>query len=256
MTARFARSDKFNGSTFLDLPLRVVGLAESETAFASSDFVTRLALWGQDKVVYNEATSTFATPVEAYQRNGHVRCNVNATEPATVATVVAKLENMGYRTQHHIAEQEGLKKLANVLAAIIAISVFSPLLNAVITVYITTTLNIRMKINEIGILRAHGVGAGTIINIFGLQGAVLGTMAFALGSVMVLIGEPYLRRQIARTFKIPIENVLAGSIWSAETAWLLALACAVAIAFSVAAAILPAILVCRMSPARALQRGA
>jgi len=142
------------------------------------------------------------------------------------------------------------------LTAIVVMFVLGSLLNAVITVSITTMMNIRMKINEIGILRAHGVGAGQIINIFGMQGAVLGTMAFALGSVIVLFGEPYLREQIAKTFKIPTENVLNGSIWSAETAWLLALAFAVALAFSVTGVILPAILVCRISPARALQRGA
>ncbi|MCY2987569.1 MAG: ABC transporter permease [Planctomycetota bacterium] len=257
INARLIRSDRVSGSsTPLTVSLRVVGLAESETAFASSDLVTRLALWIQQKVVYNEATSTFATPVELYKRSGYVRCNVHATEPATVSPVVAELESIGYRTQHHLAEQEGLNKLANVLAAIVAMFVFGSLVNAVITVSITTMMNIRMKINEIGILRAHGVGAGQVINIFGLQGAVIGAMAFALGSVIVQFGEPYLREQIAQTFKIPTDSVLIGSIWSVETAWLLALACVVAIAFSVAGVILPAILVCRMSPAQALQRGA
>jgi hypothetical protein len=257
ITVQAHRMDRVTGAaTSVDSTLRVVGLAEGSVAFASVDVVTQLLLWTQDKVIYNEAIRSFETPVAIYTRSGHIRCNIHATEPDTVAPVVAALESMGYRTQHSLAEQEGLKKLASVLGAIVAMFVFGSLANALITLSITTMMNIRMKIHEIGILQAHGVSAGQIINIFGLQGAILGAAAFLMGSVMVFFGEPFLRQRIAETFKLPTENFLSGSIFSPATVWLLALACATAIVFSIAAVIVPAILVCRISPARAMQRGA
>src|SRR5262249_8535063 len=156
--------------SILNFALRVVGVVEGPAPFAPLEFLDGLTLWREGKVLYNDERKAFEAPVVVYQRNGHVRCNVDVQDAESIAGVVARLEGLGYRTEHHLAEQQGLQKLGRVLVSLILLFVVGFVFSAVITVFITNAMSIANKTHEIGILRAHGLSAIDIVSIFGIQG--------------------------------------------------------------------------------------
>jgi lipoprotein-releasing system permease protein len=185
---------------------------------------------------------TFDVPAEIYAREGQVRCNVHAKSSDEVAPLVSFLESRGYITQHSLAEQQGLKELGRVLVGLVGVLVLGTVLGASLTVLITTMMNIQSKIREIGILRTQGAGSRDILGIFGIQGLLIGVAAFALGSAIVILGEPLLRSRIGTAFNLPMAEIVTSSLGSHATWWLFALALGVAVFFSLVGVFFPALL--------------
>jgi hypothetical protein len=251
---RFVRTKRLAAAEpALALPVRVVGLTAGGQGFTDLELLHGVALWQQGKAVYSDETRRFATPAEIYERSGHVRCNLHATDLNAVAPLVARLESLGYRTEHQLAELEALRKLGHVLVFLIVAFEVGFALLAVITVWITTNMNIRSKTWEIGILRAHGVGRLDVVSVFGLQALLLGGTAFLAGSLLALALEPPLTGLLRGTFRLP-PGVVTTSLATPSLWWLFAVALVLAAAFPLVGAILPAARACRLPPVVALQR--
>lgn len=250
---RFHRRQRVSAGPSLVLPLLVAGVVEGDTTFATFDFLRNVALWRQNNVVYNSTKNEFELPRDIYRRSGHVRCNIYARDQESVGPLVARLEAAGYRTENSLGEQAGLRKLAAALLLLIASFVLGCVGNAVITVAIATMMNVRAKLWEIGILRAHGAGAGDLLGILSIQGALIGSAAFVVGCAVVITGEPALRRLLDQAFRLPL-TASGPSICSPSLAWLFALVFVVSASSSMIGVLVPAIRACRIAPVEALTR--
>jgi cell division protein FtsX len=238
----------------LTLPLKVVGIVQSESAVVPLDLLRDIALWSDGKIVFNDTKMTFETPSAIYVRRGHVRCNVHATDVDSVEPLVTRLQGMGYRTEDSLADQQGLRRLGQALSFVVGVFALGCLLIAGKMIIVTTMMNVHTKRWEIGILKAHGMRTSTILSIFALQGAIIGAAAFAIGGGLVVVLEPVLRNWIGASFKIPMHAVVSGSLCSFDSAWLLATALAVALLLSTLGVMLPATRAAAKLPVETLQR--
>jgi len=254
ITVRVARAAMGGAEETLGIPLEVVGVAPGESSFVPTGLVASVELWRDGKLVFNDTRGTFESPAEIDARQGEVRGTVFASSPEHVEPVVSTLRRMGYETRDELAEQEGLRRLGRVLAFIVAVFVLGAVVNAAITVAVATMMNVKSKIFEIGILRAHGLRRGQILGIFAAQGLIIGASAFVMATGAVLLLEPTLRGVVRQVFGLDDASVLAGSPFDARFWWLSATTLAVAVVFSVGGVLLPAADACRLAPVEALRR--
>jgi hypothetical protein len=253
IAVRFIRDQRIaHSEPALTLRLRLAGWVDGPGGFAPLELLHQLTLWSQGKVLYNDSRHTFDTPAQIYERSGQVRCNVYAPRLEAVAPLVARLEEMGYRVEHHLAEQEGLGRLARVLVFLVALFGGGFLAKAWITVLTTAAMSIATKTHEIGILRSLGLQARQIVSIFALQGMILGLAAFVGGTLLSVVLEPLFTRLIHDTFHLPADAIPI-HLASASNWPLFVLALALAIMAGLTGAVLPALRACRLSPAQAFQ---
>ena len=236
------------------LPLEVVGVVQGERAFVSRQLLVGVALWQRGKLVYNEIRGAFESPIELAQRAGDLRCSVFARTQGDVAPLVAALQARGYHTEDRLADQKSLRRLGRVLGLVVGFFVLGCVVNAAITVFVATLMNVKSKIFEIGILRAHGLRRRAVIGIFASQGVLVGTLAFLTSVVGVWLLEPGLRTVVRQVFALEGEGLLAGSPFELELWWLSVTAFGVALAFSFGGVVLPAAFASRLSPVEALRR--
>lgn len=185
---------------------------------------------------------------------GRIRCNLYARDDASVRSLVRRLEELGFRTEHRLAEQEGLSQMARALVVVVALLLFGSLVNAVVTVAVTSMMTVHARSWEIGLLRARGLSAGTVGSIFRLQGGIGGLMAFALGTVGVFAVEPVLRELLSTTLRMPMDQILVRSLASPGLWWLYLTALAIAMCTCLIALAIPTHCVCRRSPIELLVR--
>jgi putative ABC transport system permease protein len=115
-------------------------------------------------------------------------------------------------------------------------------------------MNVKAKTYEIGILRAHGVGGGRVLAVFGVQGVLIGLAAFAAAAGAVWLLEPSLRGLVAAAFGLKSGAVLTGSPFEAALLWLPGAVLGIAVGFSLLGVLVPASFACRLSPVEALRR--
>jgi hypothetical protein len=237
----------------LALPLRVVGIVEGKTAYIPLELASDLEGWCQGRLMFDETRRAFEEPVELTRRSGHVRCVVYARDSSSVDGVVQALRRMGYHTEDRLAEQEGLRRLGRVLVFVVGFFVMGIVLNAALTVLISTMMNVRSKAWEIGILRAHGLGNGAVVGIFAAQGLLIGAAAFACAALATGLLEPLLTRVVCETFSLKEGAVLTGSPFKPGRWWLPATVLVVLVVFSLFGVAVPAAWACRRSPVEVLR---
>ncbi len=252
---QFGRDSRIAASErALSLPLKVVGLVEADAAVVPLMLLQQIVLWSENKVVFNDSQRTFETPTAIYARRGHIRCNIHAKDLRSVEPLVGRLRQMGYRTEDSLADQQGLRRLGQALGFVVIAFGLGCLVIAGGMIVVTTIMNVHTKRWEIGILKAHGMKSSSILSIFAIQGGVVGVNAFLVGVGFVAALEPVLRRWIAASFKIPMEMVVTGSLWSLDMSWLLGAALAVALLLSTLGMVLPAIEASVKLPVQTLKR--
>lgn len=237
----------------LRLPLQLVGLVDGERAFGPTSLLADLARWRADQVVYDDGSGAFRSPADIVTAQGDLNCNVFATDVASVPAVVRELRDRGYETHDRLAEQQALARLGRVLGFLVVFFALGCAANAAITVCVATMMNVRSKIYEVGILRAHGLRRSEVLGIFAWQGALIGLAAFALAVLVVLIVEPFIRDGVVEMFSLDGGQVLAGSPFEARWWWVPTSAFAAAFLFSLVGVLWPAARACRLSPVEALR---
>jgi len=252
--AHFRRESFRGAEDALRIPLEVVGVIEGDEAFAPVELLSDVRLWQLGKLVFNETRGAFESPLEVSLRGGDVRCNLYARSREDVAGVVAALRARGYPTEDSLAAQQNLRRLGRVLAGIVVVFVLGCLVNASITVLVATLMNVKSKVYEIGILRAHGLRRREILSIFATQGAVVGTLAFVAAVLVVLLLEPRLRVVVRQVFQLREGSVLAGSPFDVQWWWLAPTAFLIAALFSLGGVLIPAYTATSLSPVDALRR--
>ena len=251
---RFSRQRPTGGEDSLAIPLEVVGVSEAPEAYVPLELLAKVEAWREGALLFNESHGTFESPAEVTLRNGWVRCNLFAADVASVPPLVASLQAMGYRTEDRLADQEGLRRLGRILVFIVGFFVLGCVVNASITVLVATMMNVKSKIFEIGILRAHGVRVREVVGIFASQGLTIGLLAFLVAAAAVFALEPPLRTPVRQAFAVEPGTVLVGSPFDGGLWWLSTAALLVAIVFSFCGVVLPAAFACRLSPVEALRR--
>ena len=243
-----------SGTERLSIPVEVVGVAELDGARVPLELMARIQAWEQNRVVYNQAQGVFESPAEVALRNGWVRANLFAADVASVRPLVEELRAMGYHTEDRLAQQDNLRRLGRILVFVVGFFVLGCVLNASITVLVATMMNVKSKIFEIGILRAHGVRAKEVVGIFASQGLAIGAVSFLCACALVALGEPWLRDGVRQVFGLDSGGLLAGSPFDGSLWWLSATALAISVLFSFGGVVLPAFFACRLAPVEALRR--
>ncbi|MCB9897400.1 MAG: FtsX-like permease family protein [Planctomycetes bacterium] len=237
----------------LRIPLRLVGLLDDGSGYAPLELLRDLVLWSEDRVVYHEAEGAFVAPADLVAGRGDRSCNVYVSDVAQVAPVVALLRARGYDTHDRLDEQRALQRLGRVLGFLVVFFALGCAANAAITVCVATMMNVKSKIWEIGILRAHGLRRGQVLSIFASQGACIGLLAFVLAVLVVLLVEPLVRSGVLGLFSLEGSELLQGSPFELRWWWVPASAFAAAVLFSVCGVLAPAWRACQMSPVDALK---
>ncbi len=253
ITLHLARQLAGKSVETIALPLRVVGIVASAQGYLPLALAGEIGLWREGKLMFNDTRLTFETPLDIALRSGAVRCNIDAVDVEATTAVVQALRKRGYRTEDRLAEQEGLRRLGRVLVFVVGFFVLGCVLNAAISVCISTAMNIRAKVYEIGILRAHGVGNGRILAIFGAQGTLIGTAAFLVAVGFVFLLGPALQGLIGEAFGLKDGLCLTATPFDPALWWLPALVLGVSVGFSLLGVLIPAALACRLSPVAALR---
>ena len=238
----------------LVLPLKVVGIVDGDSAQVPLELLRQVSLWADGATVFNEAKMEFEAPAAIYARRGHVRCNIYATDLASVKPLVGALRKMGYHTEDRLADQQGLRRLGQALGFVVGAFGFGCLFVAGKMIVMTTMMNVQTKRWEIGILKAHGMRTRSILSIFAMQGALVGVAACVLGVGFVAIFEPVLRDWIRDSFQIPMDTIIAGSFWSLESAWFVMASIVAALLLSTIGVALPALGAAAKLPVETLQR--
>src|SRR5262249_4052831 len=107
--------------------------------------------------------------------------------------------------------QEGLQRLGRILVFLVGFFALGCVLNAAITVLITTLMSVRSRLWEIGILRAHGLSSRDVLSLFAIQGVVIGGGAFLAAAGAVWLLEPWLRGLVVQAFALKTTAALNGS---------------------------------------------
>ncbi len=254
LEVRLEREAKIASSeSVIVLPFRIVGVVSGPAAWAPLAVLSNLELWRRGKVVYSESLGEFRSPLSMYEGAGYVRCNLHARSIEETGPLVERLESMGYETKNSLAEQEGLRSLGGVLGFAVAFFVGGCVLLATLFVLHATLMNVRSKIWEIAILRAHGVGSRDILSIFALQGFLLGGASFVAATLFFAVFGRGVDVLVGRAFSVPVE-VLSGSVGlGLSPYWLIGLVFVVAIGSSLLGVIPPALGASRVPPVQALR---
>jgi ABC-type lipoprotein release transport system permease subunit len=253
VTVAFLRERPGGEEEWAHLSLRVVGVCDGPRAYVPLRLARDLSLWQAGRLLFNEARRAFELPAERALKAGHGRCTLFARDAESVREVVRALRRQGYHTEDSLADQDGLRRLAHVLVFLVGFFALGCVLNAGITVLITTMMSVKSKVWEIGILRAQGLGTRDVLSLFAAQGALIGGGAFLLAVAAVALVEPWLRGVVSQALAFNA-SVLSGSPFEASLWWLPALVLGVSLGFSLAGVLVPAALACRLSPVEALRK--
>lgn len=196
-------------------------------------------------------------PLEPDSANdpGSLRAAFEAPTLADVAPLVARLETAGYLVEHRLAEQQALGRISRALLVLVALFVGGCLVNAGLSVTISTAMRYQAKRHEIGVLRAMGLPMADLVRIFAVEALAIGVAAFVLAAGSVAILEPtLLRHLLARTLLPGLEASALGTPLGSESWMLLAGALVIATGCSLLGVLVPAIRACRVAPVEAMRR--
>jgi len=250
----FRRPGHGGSSEILRLSLEVVGHCVGKEVYLPVTLAGNLLRWTQDRVDFDLEAQTFGRKADIVAASGSMRAAVYAADVGSVAPVVRHLEQLGYRTEHHLADLDALATLGRVLVFMVAFFVLGCVLNAAISVLVATLMNVKSKIWEVGILRSFGARTSDIFGIFLAQAVIVGSLAFLVSAGAVALLEPQLRRLIQSAFSSKVAGVFEGSPFSVNLWWLSAAVFAIAVGFSLLGVIGPAGFASRLSPVEAFRR--
>jgi hypothetical protein len=237
----------------LPLVFRIAGLVDRIDARCAPELFRDVAAWSRGELAFDESRGVFELPEDVHNRGGHLRCKVEAMDPGGVAPLVAALERRGYRTESRLGEIEGLRTLGQVIRWLVALLVFGYLASTLLTVPAASALDIRSKMRDIGILRAHGLGCRDVVTLFGLEALIVGLGAFVSGSAIAVALEPVVRSLIEKVSGIGFEAMRGESILSARMADLYVAAFVLTTVISTLSVVLPVIGISRQLPVHALR---
>ncbi len=212
-----------------------------------------IALWRLGKITYNDRLGTFISASDIYERTGHARCNVYVKNVASVKPVVKQLRQMGYATEDSLEEQEGLRKMGKSLTFLVTLLVFGSVVGGMLNVLITTWLNTKTKMYEIGILRAYGGSRRTIVGMYLKRAFLLGICSFVPALVLAALLEPQVRLLLGM-FYLPLSSIVSVSIVNIRFFWLHAVALLVCMLCSVLGVMLSVWRTCKPPIRELLQR--
>jgi hypothetical protein len=238
----------------LSMTMVIAGISEAEVVFAPTRLLRDVERWREGKVLFNTTAGRFETPRAIYERSGHVRATIVASDVAALEPLVRRLEAAGYHVDSSLAQMSGLRRLGQVIVLIVVVFTLGCCLNAAIAVLVTSMMRVRTKAYEIGLLKAHGVSGGEILKMFCFQGLLIGGAGFLAACAVVVVLEPFIRRGLATVFGMSLDVVIEGAIHGAGAWWLFGLTLLVAMGFSLAGIILPALSAYRLSPVEALHQ--
>jgi hypothetical protein len=81
----------------LSMTLRIAGVSEAEVVFAPARLLRDVERWREGKTVFNTTAGRFETPRAIYERSGHVRATLVASDIAALEPLVQRLEASGYQ---------------------------------------------------------------------------------------------------------------------------------------------------------------
>ena len=237
----------------LELPMMVVGICPGDDFLTGSNLVSQIRGWQKGDLAFNQSARRFEEIEKSY--NPYTTIKVDARNADAVPALVAQLEKMGFRTRHNLGEMAALRDLAIMLTFVVAFFTAGVLLNAAMTVFLVTTLNVQQKTPEIGLMRIQGMRTRDIVGIFVSQATIVSLIGFTAAAVAVAIADPALRKMVQITFKLPIDLQAEPSMVGAHNFWLLGIGLLIAWALSLVGVLFPALKAARMSPVAALRRG-
>lgn len=251
---RVVREGARSAAGDLELPLRVAGVTTHSEPLVPAGLVASLALWREGRRMYSVERGVFESPAAVYDRQGAIRCVVDARDNEAVEPLVQRLMGMGYEVRHQLGTWQTLRSMALTLTMFAGAFIGVSLLQASFVVVTAAWTSISGKRHEIGILKSLGIGRFEIVRVYMLEGALVGACAFVLGAGLAVLSEPLLRPAVRELLAPGVLTSLPAAIWSASMVWAYAAALSIAVGFSVAGGAWPAWLFTRLRTAEALRR--
>lgn len=198
----------------LQLSCYIAGITPGTDAYIGLDDALGIQGWLSGRQDFSESTGAFVDPVQESVELGTARATVATTDIEGLRALLRELEPQGFRVHHRLGELERTTSLGNTIVLLALALAVSAVLAGFVTTWITTNVYMRAKRREVGIMRSLGLGPRGIARIFGIQGAVVGSVGFLLALVLGLAIEPSLTAVLAATLDSDASKILPERLFS------------------------------------------
>jgi len=235
----------------INVDCRVAGVVAGEVGYLQDQLAKNIDLWHQGKIKYT-ARQGFISGEDIQKSDGQYSCKVLVADISNVASVVAYLRSLGYDTEDSLGGQEHVNRLGRVLMFFVSLLVIGGGTGAFVAVVINMIMNTKSNIYEpAGIYPSLGGTKTLTIEIFTLQGIVLGVSSFAIAAPSSWAAIKVVKILVEYGFSFDIDQIAVNSIFSVHFWWLHLVAFAVSLGFCLIGAWISAGLVCKTSIADA-----
>ncbi|MFA4871527.1 MAG: FtsX-like permease family protein [Patescibacteria group bacterium] len=244
------------GEPTLDVKCAVAGITTDDHGYLPLDLVKRAYLWQTGRLPYNERSGTFVSSENLYDKSGHESCKIYVRNIADVRPAVNYLrQDLGYDTEDYLKDQERIRELGRILTFLVMMIVVGNVISGILNVVITTLMNTKTRIYEIGILRAHGASNRLIKRIFFQLGLMMGFASFAVAFAAAPLVIELIAFSIKKAFSVELTRIMSVPFISFDYWWLHLLGLLITVLFCVFGVFWSALLACKTPIVKALISG-
>jgi len=237
----------------LDIECIVSGVTSSDVSYMSLDLVKKVYLWQVGRMPYNERKGTFVSSEILYDKSGHESCKIYVKSVNDVRPAVSYIRNtLGYDTEDYLKDQERVRELGKILFFLVAMIVIGSVISGILNVLITTLMNTKTRIYEIGVLRAHGASNKFIKRIFFQLGLIMGVTSFIVAFSLTPLVIELISFSIKTGFSVELGKIMSVPFLSADYWWLYAIGLVITVIFCLFGVFWSAMLACKTPIVKAL----
>jgi len=245
---RWVRKDAFGRDERLDIPLKIVGIAEHTAMHAGLAWSVRQWTRGEVNLVDGE----FRTPMEQEAAYGARRVKLVAVSPDDVMAIARRFEGQGFLVSHQVDKQRALAGLATALRNLTFLLCGAAVLLSALVVVTSVYLFYDARRGEIASLRSLGVRRMHIVKSFFIEAVFFGLLSFLAGVLLFVVASPGYADLVSKAFGID-QGVLRIGICGPYGPLLLLGSLGLALVYSLVAQALPICVAVRRSILGALR---
>ena len=188
-----------------------------------------------------------------YDKSGHESCKIYVKSVNDVRPAVSYIRNtLGYDTEDYLKDQERVRELGRILFFLVAMIVIGSVISGILNVLITTLMNTKTRIYEIGVLRAHGASNKFIKRIFFQLGLIMGVTSFIVAFSLTPLVIELISFSIKTGFSVELGKIMSVPFLSTDYWWLYVIGLVITVIFCLFGVFWSAMLACKTPIVKAL----
>jgi putative ABC transport system permease protein len=238
-------SEAFGQSTTI-IPAKIIGVTDSGPN-QNSLFVSLGWAHAIRSAQYYENNTLKTT--DSIEKDGYSTVQMNVNDVDNVKSVSTAIERLGYGQISTLAQIERLQQFSATMWLILGAVAIIAIIAAALGVVNTMLMAVSDQQYAIGVWRAVGARKGTIVKLFLVQAAFLGSIGGAAGSVLGLFVSQFVNQYVNSIFK---SQGLALADIAVVPVWLVVGTILLTTFFGILAGLYPAYRAARQDPSKIL----